>query len=319
MKKQNVLISASLIFLAMSRANAVDPSLFSQNVSTSVLSQLQASPTFEEYKQRQVDFSIRTRQPIAEKEAKQATRDGILIGNYRRTREAVSVQVEAKIDQGQIDVNFPLSRIDAIIEQWEEEFREPAELKSLFPRVKQLTFRQGMGLIYECLLKREFSYLLKLEIPYDADNGQLVDRKKTLKEVKKFITAMEGDKRMKTILANNTSGRPVLLTIAENNSLQARHPMNSIEYDPAAKSWTFAYIAELEKVKNLPEVKRLLADEAVKTFLSGVEQGTVIKVSVNGGEKEGFTATLTNLKTSQRISAQIVQNKVSIEDPQKGG
>ena len=162
-------------------------------------------------------------------------------------------------------------------------------LKDLKPVTQQLTFQEGHGFHWECLLQRKFTYKFLLDVGYDTNAKKIEDVSTELRQLKQFVAAAESNEHGRLILENNTSGLPAFLILTGRGAsakYNIHHPMHDVTFTPADQQWGYAYTGELTMFARLPEIKRAQSDPAVRAFLVGAT--SPVRVTASGGPKTFF-------------------------------
>lgn len=235
----------------------------------------------------------------------------LMYGKYNSPRGAVDLELRGEVRNGLLEIDFPLGRVDALLFDWEEKAVRPEALKNLKPKVRSLTFRDSTGFRAIYSIERSFPYQLTVDTPYNPVTKSLMPPQPDFKMVAGFVKDLESNPHSRDLIANNASGLPTFITSGDEvTSLIAGYLLNSVKWSERDGRWDFAYDENLKRVKNFPEIRRLLKNPEVKAFVDGGET----RVKGFGGDKTGYSFVLTK-DGGKRLEATLVGRRIVVKAP----
>lgn len=282
---------------------------YSYRLDPSVLSLAKMGPNATLYFNREVPVLLRADQSVDPISVSSATAGILMLGKYHSPSVSVDLELHGALQNGALEIPFPMGRLDAALFEWEELGAHPKELDGLGARLQSLTFRDNTGFRAVYSLKRKTEYQLTVDVPYKSDTQSLGEPDPSFRAAADFIRLLEKDARCRVILESNQTGLPVFVSAGDKpGSLAAGFLADTIRRD-AEDRREYAYTAPLSRVAGLPEVKRVLRDAAVKSFIAGAED---VLVKGIGSDEAGFQFTISK-EGGKRLEATLTGKKVVVK------
>jgi hypothetical protein len=295
-------------FAAGGVARAAEP--FPNRIDPSVLESAQKGPNAAVYFNREIPVLFRSDVPVDILNLSSATASVLMLGKYHSPRGTVDLEMHGRLQNGALEMDFPLSRLDAAMYEWEDVGAQPKGLKGLDANLRTLTFRDDAGFRGVYLVRKSIEYQLTVDVPYNSEKKTLMPPQPPYDRSAEFIRWLEKDVRSRAILENNTSGLPIFVSVAEStDTLAAGFLSDTIRWNMRTGRREFAYSESLNHLQRLPEIKRLLKDPQVKAFVEGTEP---VAVKAIGSDDAGFSFSLSK-EGGRHLEATLVNKRVSVK------
>ena len=301
-------MAAVAVLVAVAPAPTADP--FPNRIDPSVLESARKGPNAEVYFNREIPVLFRSDIPVDILNLSSATASVLMIGKYHSQDGTVDLELHGRLNNGVLDMDFPLSRLDAALYEWEDVGGQPKGLKGLNANLRTLTFRDDAGFRSVYLLKKSIEYQLTVDVPYSKEKKMLMPPQPPFDRSGEFVRWLEKDARSRTILGNNSSGLPVFVSAGDDaDTLAAGFLSNTIRWNFRTGHREYGYAESLDHLKRLPEIRRLLKDPQIKAFVEGTEP---VAVKALGSDDGGFSFTLSK-EGGRRLEATLVNKRVSVK------
>jgi hypothetical protein len=302
------ILAGFLVLAAPLFASPIDE-VYAHRIDPSIIESMKKGPNAQVYAYRQIIAMIKSDTPVDSINFSTVNAHVLMYGKYNSPRGAVDIELRGAINDGLLEIEFPLGRVDAVLFDWEEAYARPDAIKGLKSRVHGLTFRESAGFRAVYTLERSFPYQLTVDIPYNPVTKNLMPPQPDFRDVANFVKAMESNEHSRAMLENNSTGLPAFVTGGgQSHALVAGYLLNTITWNGRDDRWEYAYDDDLKRVRNFPEIRRLLKEPEVKAFVQDGET----RVKGFGGEKTGFSFALTK-EGGRRLDASLVGRRVIVK------
>lgn len=295
---------------ASAQGSTVDE-IYPYRVEPSVIDSLKKGPNAEVYAYRHVIALMKSDRPIDSINFSTVNAEVFMYGKYNSPRGMVDLELRGEIRNGVFDIDFPLGRVDAVLFDWEEKAARPEPLKNFKPQMRSLVFRDTSGFRAIYAIQRDLTYDLTVDIPYNPVTKELMPPQPDFRAIAEFLKALETNKHSRDMIANNATGVPTYLGAGrENGTLVAGYLLNTVKWNERDHRWEYSYDDSVKHVRDYPEMRWLLKDPVVKSFVAKGET----RVKAIGSEKTGFSFVLLS-DDGKRLEASLVGRRVIVKRP----
>lgn len=243
---------------------------FTNQVGVQVLSQLKRGPHLQSILGSQTSLSLLTAEKITEQNVNDISTSGILKDRITSHGFKINLELHANIKNGHVETTIEKDELNKYLMDWRTHFGDFGSFYDLQPESQKLVFVEGSEIQATWTFQTELEYVFYLNVPLEKDGIQLEEKQEYINEMREFVNQIKNDKRAQIILAGNKSGRPINLSESiqdDSDKLVAAHPMNRVFWDKDKKEFYYEFLGDLEDLKQLPEVKKVLRYRPAKKFL----------------------------------------------------
>ncbi len=302
------LLLIPILGTGFSRILAADA--FPNRLEPSVLESAKLGPNASVYVRREIPVLMRSDQAVNVLNFSSATAKILMLGKYHSPNGMLDLELQGSLQAGTLEIDLPMGKLDAALYEWEELLARSKDLDNLNAHLQGLTFKDTTGFRAIYHVKRSIEFQLTLDVPYNADTQTLGGPSPSFKAAADFIRYLEKDSRSRTILESNTSGLPVFVSAGDTTgSLAAGFLADTIRFDPVSGRREFGYTGRLSRLSQLPEVKRVIKDPAVKAFIDGPED---VLIKALGSDDAGFSFTISK-EGGKHIDATLLGKRVTLK------